>query len=234
MKFSNNLQWFVQYIFQKKIWRQSWFRLFEDILNQIWEQNQRFLVKNLVIWPINFELSSFTRKPCVSSYIYSWSYFNVPYQTAIFLTPSIDKNEREVFRRKLNIVSKLTLRNQHILSFSIKPIPLPELEQRRSVFFRLKLILLIGRVKILFNFTMVENWNRSHIIKEFNLVTLPSWIDVTSWQLIFREFSTHSSVISAITFIKNGPNFAPPRLFQAPRLLKSMNQVVQLPPTPLF
>ena len=128
----------------------------------------------------------------------------------------------------------LTLRNQHILSFSIKPIPLPELEQRRSVFFRLKLVLLIGRVKLLFNFTMVENWNRSHVIKEFNLVTLPSRIDVTSRQLIFREFSTHNSVISATTFIKNGPNFAPSRLFQAPRLIKSMSQIAQLPPTPLF
>ena len=65
-------------------------------------------------------------------------------------------------------------------------------------------------------------------------LTLPSWIDVTSQQLIFWEFSMHNSVISATTFIKNGPNFAPPRLFQAPRLLKSRNQVVQLPITPLF
>ena len=47
-------------------------------------------------------------------------------------------------------------------------------------------------------------------------LTLPSWIDVTSQQLIFWEFSMHNSVISATTFIKNGPNFAPPRLFQAP------------------
>ena len=52
--------------------------------------------------------------------------------------------------------------------------------------------------------------------------------------LIFREFSTHDSVISGTTFIKNGPNFAPPHLFQAPRLLKSRNQVVQLPITLLF
>ena len=63
---------------------------------------------------------------------------------------------------------------------------------------------------------------------------LPSQVDVTSRQLILWEISTHNSVISATTFIKNGPNFAPPRLFQAPRLLKSRNQVVQLPPTPLF
>ena len=66
------------------------------------------------------------------------------------------------------------------------------------------------------------------------VITLPSRIDVTSRQIIFWEFSTHNSVISATTFIKNGPNFAPPRLFQAPRLLKSRNQVVQLPITPLF
>ena len=64
--------------------------------------------------------------------------------------------------------------------------------------------------------------------------TLPFRIDVTSRQLIFWEFSTNNSVIWATTFIKNGLNFAPPRLFQAPRLLKSRNQVVQLPPTPLF
>ena len=63
---------------------------------------------------------------------------------------------------------------------------------------------------------------------------LPSRIDVTPWQLIFWEFSTHNSVISAITFIKNGPNVAPSPLFQAPRLLKWRNQIVQLPPTPLF
>ena len=66
------------------------------------------------------------------------------------------------------------------------------------------------------------------------VITLPSQIDVTSRQLIFWEISTHNSVISATMFIKNGPNFAPPRLFQAPRLLKSRNQVFQLPPTPLF
>ena len=61
--------------------------------------------------------------------------------------------------------------------------------------------------------------------------TVPSRIDVTSRQLILWEFSTHNSVISATTFVKNGSNFAPPRLFQAPRLLKSRNQVVQLPIT---
>ena len=65
-------------------------------------------------------------------------------------------------------------------------------------------------------------------------ITLPSRIDETSRRLIFRKFPTLNSVISATTFIKNGPNFAPPRLFQAPRLLKSRNQVVQLPITPLF
>ena len=62
------------------------------------------------------------------------------------------------------------------------------------------------------------------------VITLPSQIDVTSRQLIFWEISTHNSVISATTFIKNGPNFAPSRFFQAPRLLKSRNQEVQLPP----
>ena len=64
--------------------------------------------------------------------------------------------------------------------------------------------------------------------------TLPSRIDVTSWQLIFWELSTLNSVISATTFIKNGPNFTPPCLFQAPHLLKSRNQVLQLPIIPLF
>ena len=59
--------------------------------------------------------------------------------------------------------------------------------------------------------------------------TLPFQIDVTSRQLIFWKFSTHKSLISATTFIKNGLNFAAPRLFHAPR-----NQVVQLPITPLF
>ena len=66
------------------------------------------------------------------------------------------------------------------------------------------------------------------------LCTLPSQIDVAPRQLIFWEFSTHNFVISGATFIKNGPNFVPPRLFLAPRLLKSRNQVVQLPATPLF
>ena len=67
-----------------------------------------------------------------------------------------------------------------------------------------------------------------------NMLTLPSQIEVTSRHLISWEISTRNSVISAMSFIKNDPNFAPPRLFQAPRLLKSRNQVVQLPPTPLF
>ena len=65
-------------------------------------------------------------------------------------------------------------------------------------------------------------------------ITLLSQIDVTSRQLILWEFYTHNSVISATKFIKNGPNFATPRLFQEPRLLKSRNQVVQLPTTLLF
>ena len=67
-----------------------------------------------------------------------------------------------------------------------------------------------------------------------NMLTLPFQIEVTSRHLISWEISTRNFVISAISFIKNDPNFAPPRLFQAPRLLKSRNQVVQLPPTPLF
>ena len=64
--------------------------------------------------------------------------------------------------------------------------------------------------------------------------TLSSRINVTSRQLIFWEFSAHNFVVSANTFIKNGPNFALPRLFQATRLLKSRNQKVQLSTTPLF
>ena len=67
-----------------------------------------------------------------------------------------------------------------------------------------------------------------------NMLTLPSQIEVTSRHLISWEISTRNSVISAMSFIKNDPNFAPPRLFQAPSLLKSRNQVVQLPPTSLF
>ena len=55
--------------------------------------------------------------------------------------------------------------------------------------------------------------------------------DVTA--INFLTFSTHNSVISVTTFIKNGPKFARPRLFQVTRL-KSRNQVVQLPTTPLF
>ena len=38
------------------------------------------------------------------------------------------------------------------------------------------------------------------------LITLPSRTDVTSRQLVFWEFSTHNSVVSATTFIKNGPS----------------------------
>ena len=64
--------------------------------------------------------------------------------------------------------------------------------------------------------------------------TLSSWIDVTSQQLIFWEFSTHNSVILVTTFIKTGPNFALLRLFQTPGLSKSSNQLVQLLTTPLF
>ena len=59
-----------------------------------------------------------------------------------------------------------------------------------------------------------------------NMLTLPFQIEVTSRHLISWEISTRNFVISAISFIKNDPNFAPPRLFQAPRLLKSRNQVV--------
>ena len=44
----------------------------------------------------------------------------------------------------------------------------------------------------------------------------------------------NNSVISVTSFIKNGPNFALPRLFEAPRLLKLRNQVVWLPTTSLF
>ena len=64
--------------------------------------------------------------------------------------------------------------------------------------------------------------------------TLPSRIDVVPRKLIFWEFSTHNFVMSGSTFIKNGPNFASPRLYLAPRLLKSRNQVVQFPATALF
>ena len=79
-----------------------------------------------------------------------------------------------------------------------------------------------------------KTWKIEDRKRKKERVTLPSWIDVTSHQVIFWEFSPHNSVISATIFIKNGPNFAPPRLFQATRLLKSRNQVVQLPTTPLF
>ena len=54
---------------------------------------------------------------------------HVSYPKAIFVSPSIDENEKEAFRRKCSIALKLN--NQHILSFSIKPIPLPALVQRR-------------------------------------------------------------------------------------------------------
>ena len=89
------------------------------------------------------------------------------------------------------------------------------------------------------NLSQLDNW-ASLTLQAFqnywNLYviysSLPNRLDVTA--INFWEFSTHNSVISATTFIKNGPNFAPPRLFQAPRLLKSRNQVVQLPTTPLF
>ena len=50
-------------------------------------------------------------------------------------------------------------------------------------------------------------------IQDPPLATLPSPIDFTSRQLIFWEFSTNNSVISATTLIKNGPNFASLRLF---------------------
>ena len=68
----------------------------------------------------------------------------------------------------------------------------------------------------------------------FYLFTLPSRIDMKSRQLIIWEFSTHSSAILVTMFIENNPNFGPSRLYQAPRLLKSRNQAVQLPMTPLF
>ena len=54
---------------------------------------------------------------------------------------------------------------------------------------------------------------QSTITRELSGFTLPSRIDVTPRQLIFWEFSTQNSVISATTFIINGPNFAPPRFF---------------------
>ena len=71
-------------------------------------------------------------------------------------------------------------------------------------------------------------------IKEIPLPLLTRMITLPSRQLICWEFSIHNSVILATTFIKNGPNFTPSRLFQAPYLLKSRNQIVQLPITLLF
>ena len=65
-----------------------------------------------------------------------------------------------------------------------------------------------------------------------NLNDLPNRRDATA--INFLRIFHHNSVISATTFIKNGPNFAPPRLLQAPRLLKSRNQIVYLPITPLI
>ena len=89
MKFSNNLQWFVQTIFRYK----SDVKLDLDCLRislaKFWTKT--FSVKNLVIQPIKFESYS-THKVwilvvlvgnlVVSLYIYRWSYCNVPYPTA--------------------------------------------------------------------------------------------------------------------------------------------------------
>ena len=90
--------------------------------------------------------------------------------------------------------------------------------------------------EVLENIIITEQYcvTASDFLWHLQCITLPSRMDVTSRQLIFWEFSTHNSVISATTFIKNGPNFPTPRLFQATRLLKSRNQVVQLPTAPLF
>ena len=81
---------------------------------------------------------------------------------------------------------------------------------------------------------MENYWYRKTVLFmiEFVYSSLPNRRDVTA--INFLRISTHNSVISTTMFIKNGPNFAPPCLFQAPRLLKSRNQVVQLPTTSLF
>ena len=74
----------------------------------------------------------------------NWSYVHVPYSTVI----------------SVSLIMKL--RNQCILSFSIKSIPLTELAQRQSVLF----LFVSWQYKLLLNFTMVENWNKIHLIKD--------------------------------------------------------------------
>ena len=71
-----------------------------------------------------------------------------------------------------------------------------------------------------------------HELSKVDYFSLPNRRDVTA--IIFLIIFHPQLCYFSHTFIKNGPNFAPLRLFQAPCLLKSRNQVVQLPPTPLF
>ena len=104
----------------------------------------------------------------------NWSYVHVPYSAAI----------------SVSLIMKL--RNQCILSFSIKSIPLPELAQRQSVLF----LLVSWQYKLSLNFTMVENWNKIHLIKDivylFQHLTLEvvlEWCSgkLQSWAMYLRQ-----------------------------------------------
>ena len=66
----------------------------------------------------------------------------------------------------------LKLSNQLILLFSVKPIPLLKWHRGSLFCFCFNLILSIGLVNLLFNFTMEENWNRINPMKEYNLFNL--------------------------------------------------------------
>ena len=74
-------------------------------------------------------------------------------------------------------------------------------------------VLMVRWMKSMFEFDQPYKTNKkqnacNRIFYAISKIILPSRINVTPWQLIFWEFSTHKSVISGTTFTKNGPNFA--------------------------
>ena len=92
-------------------------------------------------------------------YIYICIYINIdididPYPSAIFVFLG---QAKQILYKKIQYCLLLKLGNQCILSLAIKLIPLPELTQRCS--------LCSAFISNWFNFRMVENSNRIHLIK---------------------------------------------------------------------
>ena len=103
------------------------------------------------------------------------------------MSPSIDESEKETFQRKYNIDNIETKQPAYPFIFNYTVIT--AWTSTETLFcFCFKLILSTSSVKLLFKFTMVENWNRILLIKEyslFNLVVKKDFSGKTMFNLYF-------------------------------------------------